>query len=94
MIFPKKKGSLKMKSTGVVRKVDELGRIVLPKELRKTMDIKEKDSMEIYVNGNEIILKKYQPCCMFCNSADDIHIIKGKNVCAECLKEIAAEAGL
>ncbi|MBQ2755131.1 MAG: AbrB/MazE/SpoVT family DNA-binding domain-containing protein [Oscillospiraceae bacterium] len=80
-----------MKSTGVVRRMDELGRIVLPKELRKTMDINERDALEIYVNGNEIILKKYQPCCVFCNSADDVHTIKGKNICGECLKEIAKE---
>ena len=80
-----------MKSTGVVRRMDELGRIVLPKELRKTMDINERDALEIYVNGNEIILKKYQPCCVFCNSADDVRTIKGKNICGECLKEIVKE---
>ena len=55
-----------MKSTGIVRKVDELGRIVLPIELRRTLDIVEKDSLEIYVDGSSIILKKYQPSCIYC----------------------------
>lgn len=55
-----------MKSTGIVRKVDELGRIVLPIELRRTLDIAEKDALEIYVDDNTIILKKYEPCCTFC----------------------------
>ena len=53
------------KSTGIVRKVDELGRIVLPIELRRTLDIAEKDSLEIYVDGASIVLKKYQPACIF-----------------------------
>ena len=57
-----------MKSTGIVRKVDELGRVVIPKELRKTLDIAEKDGMEIYVDGNAIILKKYEPSCIFCGN--------------------------
>ena len=55
-----------MKSTGIVRKVDELGRIVLPIELRRTLDIAEKDAIEIYVDGESIILKKYEPTCIFC----------------------------
>ena len=55
-----------MKSTGIVRKVDELGRIVIPKELRNTLNIEEKDSLEIYVDGEHIILKKYEPACIFC----------------------------
>lgn len=74
-----------IKSTGIVRKVDELGRIVLPKELRNTLDIKEKDSLEIYVDGDQIILKKYAPACIFCSNAGDITIYKGKNICQECL---------
>ena len=55
-----------MKSTGIVRKVDELGRIVLPIEMRRTLDIAEKDALEIYVEGDSIILRKYQPACIFC----------------------------
>ena len=74
-----------MKSTGIVRKVDELGRIVLPIELRRTLDINEKDSLEIYVDGNHIILKKYEPACIFCNSAINVVNLKGRNVCADCV---------
>lgn len=79
-----------MKSTGIVRRVDELGRIVLPVELRRTLSIAEKDSLEIYVDGSNIMLKKYQPACIFCDSAKDITIFKGKNVCASCLSELHA----
>ncbi len=77
-----------MKSTGIVRKVDELGRIVLPIELRRTLDISIKDSLEIFVDNNQIILKKYEPACIFCNDASDITVYKGKNVCAKCLSEL------
>ena len=63
-----------MKSTGIVRKVDELGRIVLPIELRRTLDIAEKDSLEIYVDDDSIILRKYQPACIFCDNARDVII--------------------
>ncbi len=77
-----------MKSTGIVRRVDELGRIVLPIELRRTLGITERDSLEIYVDGPSIILKKYQPACIFCNDAADVVTYKGKNICAKCLKEL------
>lgn len=77
-----------MKSTGIVRKVDELGRIVLPIELRRTLEIDEKDSLEIYVDGNSVILRKYQPSCVFCGEADDVTVFKGKNICQKCLKEL------
>lgn len=77
-----------MKSTGIVRRVDELGRIVLPIELRRTLDITERDSLEIYVDGASIILKKYQPACIFCDDAKDVVSYKGKNICAKCLKEL------
>lgn len=77
-----------MKSTGIVRKVDELGRIVLPIELRRTLDIAEKDSLEIYVDEGSIILKKYQPACIFCDNATDIVVYKGKNICKDCIKEM------
>ena len=75
-----------MKSTGIVRKVDELGRIVLPIELRRTLDIAEKDSMEIYIEGDAIILRKYQPACIFCDSAKDTVSYRGKNVCSDCIR--------
>ena len=77
-----------MKSTGIVRKVDELGRIVLPIELRRTLNIEEKDSLEIYVDEDTIILRKYQPACIFCGNARDVVDYKGKNVCADCLREL------
>lgn len=81
-------GRKNMKSTGIVRKVDELGRIVLPIELRRTLDIAEKDSLEIYVDGSSIVLKKYQPACIFCDDAKDVINFKGKNVCPNCIKEL------
>lgn len=77
-----------MKSTGIVRRIDELGRVVLPIELRRTLDIDIKDSLEIYVDNNSIILKKYAPACVFCGEADDIINFKGKNVCKKCIKEM------
>lgn len=75
-----------MKSTGIVRKVDELGRIVLPIELRRTLSIEEKDRIEIFVDGESIILRKYQPACIFCDNAKDIINYKGKNICPDCIR--------
>ena len=77
-----------MKSTGIVRKVDELGRIVLPIELRSTLEIAERDSLEIYVEGSTIILKKYEPACIFCGDAKDVVNYKGRNICKKCLDEM------
>lgn len=78
-----------LKSTGIVRKVDELGRIVLPIELRRTLNITEKkDALEIFVDANQIVLKKYAPACIFCGSADDIINFKNNNVCAKCIEEM------
>ena len=77
-----------MKSTGVVRKVDPLGRIVLPVELRKTLGIAERDGLEIYVDGEEIILQKYEPACVFCGEAKGVKEYKGKNICRECLNDL------
>lgn len=77
-----------MKSTGIVRKVDELGRIVVPIELRRTLDIAEKDALEIFVDGEQIILKKYEPTCIFCGEGKDVINYKGKNICKSCLNEI------
>ena len=81
-----------MKSTGIVRKVDELGRVVIPIELRRTLDIAEKDALEIYVDADKIILKKYEPACVFCGSADNVINYKNKNVCQACLTELASKA--
>jgi len=76
-----------VRSIGIVRKVDDLGRVVIPVELRRTMDIAEKDPLEIYVDGERIILKKYQPCCVFCGGVDEVGVFKGKNVCQQCIGE-------
>ena len=77
-----------MKSTGIVRKVDELGRIVLPIEMRRTLDIAEKDALEIYVDGDNIILRKYQPTCIF---FENVINFKGKNVCPDCIAKLRAK---
>ena len=79
-----------MKSIGIVRKMDELGRIVLPIELRNTLDIKQKDPLEIFVEGDSIILKKYVPACIFCGSTTDMMSYNDKNICKKCAKEIGA----
>lgn len=78
-----------LKATGIVRKVDELGRVVLPAELRRTLGIEEKDGLEIYVDQDSIILQKYEPACIFCGSAEKTRHYKGKIVCRECVLEIA-----
>ena len=78
-----------LKSTGIVRKVDELGRVVIPIELRRTLGISEKDALEIYVDSDRIILKKYEPACIFCGNAEDVHHFKNKVVCANCIDDIS-----
>ena len=80
-----------MKATGIVRKVDELGRIVLPAELRRTLSIAEKDPLEIYVDGDSIVLKKYQPACLFCGEAKNVTPYMGRNICANCRAAIAEQ---
>ncbi len=77
-----------MKSTGIVRRVDELGRIVLPIELRRSLGIDEKDALEIYLSGEKIVMQKYSQTCVFCGSRQDIQNFKGKSICANCLEEL------
>ena len=77
-----------MKSTGVVRKVDELGRIVLPKELRETMDINVKDPLEIFTDGENVVLRKYNPACVFCGDASNVIYFNSKRVCRKCLEQL------
>ncbi|HUV85190.1 MAG TPA: AbrB/MazE/SpoVT family DNA-binding domain-containing protein [Methanosarcinales archaeon] len=77
-----------MKSTGIVRKIDELGRVVIPKELRRTLNIEEKDGLEIFTEGNTIILRKYEPACVFCGQVDDMTVHKGKKICQSCRSEL------
>ena len=80
-----------MKSTGIVRKVDELGRIVLPIELRRTLNIGERDEMEIFVEGNTIVLRKYEPCCVFCGSQEEVVLFKDRLICRNCVAEITGQ---
>lgn len=77
-----------MKSTGIVRKVDELGRIVLPIELRRTLDIAERDELEIYLDDDKVILRKYEPSCVFCGSSQGLISFHGKNVCMNCINKL------
>lgn len=77
-----------MKATGIVRKVDELGRVVLPIELRRNLNIEIKDPLEIYVDGEMIILKKYAPACIFCGNAKDVTRVHDKNICKDFLDDI------
>lgn len=77
-----------MKSTGIVRRVDELGRIVLPIELRRTLDIEEKDELEIFVEDQTIMLQKYEVKCVFCGSTENILSFRGKSVCRKCAAQL------
>jgi len=81
-----------MTSTGIVRRIDSVGRFVLPIELRRTLEIADNDSLEIFIEDNTIILKKYQPACIFCGNARDVSTYKGKNICPACLQELADRA--
>lgn len=82
-----------MKATGVVRKVDELGRVVIPKEIRDTYGIDIGIPIEFYTDSNCIVLARYQPscACVFCNEITDGTNFKGKNICEKCLKEVVAQ---
>jgi len=84
-----------MKATGIVRRVDELGRIVIPKEIRRTFRIEEMDPLEIYVEDDMIILKKYVPGCEICNNADGLIEVSGHHFCHDCAEKIiqAAKGG-
>lgn len=77
-----------MKSTGVVRKLDELGRIVLPVEIRNVLDINPKDAIEIFTDNDKIILKKYQPACVFCNNVDNVVYFNEKRICSACIQKL------
>ena len=79
-----------MKTTGMIRQLDALGRVVLPIELRRTLDISEKDALEIYVEGDKIILHKDRDACVFCGSTKALSDFKGRYVCADCLSKLKA----
>lgn len=78
-----------MKSTGIIRRVDDLGRIVLPIELRRTLDIAERDELEIYMENDRIILQKFEAACVFCGSSKGLVTFRGKNICQECVRKVA-----
>ena len=78
-----------MKSTGIIRKVDDLGRIVLPIELRRTLDIAERDELEIFMESDRIVLQKFEPACIFCGSVRNLVTYCRKNVCDDCVKKIS-----
>ncbi|MBR5313892.1 MAG: AbrB family transcriptional regulator [Clostridia bacterium] len=77
-----------MKSTGIVRKIDSVGRFVVPIELRTTLDLGTNDSIEIFTDEDKVILKQYQPACIFCGNADNVTYFKGKLICKDCLEEL------
>ena len=77
-----------MKSTGMVRAIDKVGRIVIPKEIRNSFRIKEGDPLEIFTDNNRIILQKYEPACMFCASAEDVVEFGDKRICKKCIDKI------
>lgn len=77
-----------MKSTGIVRKVDNLGRVVIPTELRKTLALMEGDPLEIFTDGNKIVLKAYKPGCIFCGEIDGVREVAGTLICNSCIKKI------
>ncbi len=81
-----------MKSTGIVRKLDTLGRIVIPIELRKTMGIEIKDSLEIFTEGSDIVVRKYAPGCVICGEAKDTMPFKGKLICADCTRDVQRQS--
>ena len=80
-----------MKSTGIVRKVDNLGRIVLPAEIRQTFDLQLGDAIEIFTDDERIVLQKYKPGCIFCGSVDKVRQFKDRRVCADCIEAMKAE---
>ena len=78
-----------MKSTGMVRKIDDLGRIVIPIEIRNNLDIRSRDAVEMFVDGDKIVLAKYNPACIFCGEAEDVTRFHDKLVCSKCIKELS-----
>ncbi|WP_127539469.1 AbrB/MazE/SpoVT family DNA-binding domain-containing protein [Paenibacillus illinoisensis] len=74
-----------MKATGIVRRIDDLGRVVVPKELRRIHGIEEGDPLEFFVDGDKIILRRYQPGCFFCGNDESLHLFHGKQICTPCI---------
>ncbi len=81
-----------MKSTGIIRRVDELGRIVIPMEVRQIFGINTKEPLEIYTDGDKIVLSKHEKDCTFCGSIKNIRLFKGRKVCAKCITTLSSQA--
>ena len=81
-------GREKMKSTGIVRRIDELGRVVLPIELRRTMGLEVKDPVEIFMDGDAIVLRKYEAACLFCGGTKNLTAFRGRPVCSDCMRQL------
>lgn len=79
-----------MKMTGIIRKIDDLGRVVLPIEHRRFLEISEKDSLEIFMEGDRIVLKKHQEACIFCGNTENVTDYMGKNICGDCIQKVGA----
>lgn len=77
-----------MKATGIVRRIDELGRVVLPIELRRTMHLEVRDPVEIFMEGESIVLRKYEASCLFCGGGHQLTTFRGKQICGECLRQL------
>ena len=80
-----------MKSTGIVRRIDELGRVVLPIELRRTLNLEVRDPVEIFIEGDAIVLRKYNAACLFCGATRDLLAYRGKSLCRNCLRQLREE---
>ena len=81
------RGVENMKATGIVRRIDELGRVVLPIELRRTMNLEVRDPVEIFLDGESIVLRKYEAACLFCGGTHNLTSFRGKPVCSDCLRQ-------
>ena len=80
-----------MKDIGIVRNIDEMGRLVIPKEMRRKMDIETGDEIEFFIEGDRIVLRKYQPSCLFCGSEAVLIEYKGKRLCTDCVAEMKSK---
>lgn len=88
LFYRHKRRNVTAKATGLVRKIDDLGRVVIPAEIRRIMGIGEKNPIEIYIEFDKIILKKYEQTCTFCGTSEDLRSYQGKIVCKKCTEEV------
>lgn len=75
-----------MKTTGIVKKIDQLGRVVVPREIRRSLMLEESDPVEMYLENGAVIIKPYKPNCIICGGADDIVLYKTKKICSDCVE--------